>query len=81
MGPVGFEPTTNRLCYSLRISAPLSSLWSGLSLYPLGISAVQSLHLLLLELGSGLPVKVSPNLTEFHIQIALYVALSFSSYY
>ena len=34
MGPVGFEPTTNRLCVPLQLSLPLSGLWSGLSLHP-----------------------------------------------
>ncbi len=32
MPSVGFEPTTNGLCLPLRLSTPLSGLWSGLSL-------------------------------------------------
>src|SRR5581483_5461316 len=60
MGPVGFEPTTNQLCFPLQLSLSLSSLWAGLSLYPEGVPAVESLHLRLLEeaLGSGLPYPV-----------------------
>src|SRR5579871_532976 len=45
MGPVGFEPTTNQLCSPLPLSRPLSGLWAGLSLYPRGVPAVESLHL------------------------------------
>ena len=32
VGPAGLEPATKGLCYQLRLSPPLSSLWSGLSL-------------------------------------------------
>lgn len=34
VGREGIEPSTNRLCVPLQLSLPLSSLWSGLSLYP-----------------------------------------------
>jgi hypothetical protein len=34
MGPVGFEPTTKRLCIPPQLSLPLSGLWAGLSLHP-----------------------------------------------
>ncbi len=45
VGPAGLEPATNRLCIPLQLSLPLSGLWSGLSLHPRGMPAVQSLHL------------------------------------
>ena len=45
VGRAGFEPATNRLCAPLQLSLPLSSLWSGLSLHPPRMPAVQSLHL------------------------------------
>lgn len=32
VGPLGVEPSTNGLCVPLRLSPPLSGLWSGLSL-------------------------------------------------
>ena len=32
VGPVGLEPTTKGLCLPLRLSPPLSGLWSGLYL-------------------------------------------------
>jgi len=45
VGSAGIEPATYRLCFPIRLSPPLSSLWLGLSLYPFGVPAVQSLHL------------------------------------
>ncbi len=34
MGPVGFEPTTKRLCIPPQLSLPFSGSWAGLSLHP-----------------------------------------------
>jgi len=45
MGPLGFEPRTDRLCIPLQLSLPLWGLWAGLSLHPSRVPAVQSLHL------------------------------------
>ncbi len=40
VGPEGIEPSTKRLCIPLQLSLPLSGLWAGLSLRPIGAPAV-----------------------------------------
>jgi len=57
MGPRGFEPRTDRLCIPLQLSLPLSSLWAGLSLHPVGClpSSLYTFPSRKPGLGSGLP--------------------------
>ncbi len=66
VGPPGFEPGRDRLCFPLRLSPPLSGSWAGLSLHPItGVCRLVSTPSPSQELGSGSPCFFDAGFPEF----------------
>jgi len=79
VGAVGIEPTTKRLCshYCFRNIFRLCELdyLFILRLVLKDVCRLVSTPARQGEIGSGLPFKASPNLTDYHLKITFQVAL------